>query len=115
MTKTVEDGASVYTDEAKAYTALPTAPTHRTVNHAKGECVRKGDIHTNGIESFWSMFKRGYKGTYHKMSPKHLHRHNVREGDTLAQMARCIQSMEQASHRQGPDCRQWPRQRGAGG
>lgn len=46
------------------------------------------------MESFWSTFKRGYYGTYHRMSPKHLHqylteftgRHNVREQDTIDQM-----------------------------
>ena len=51
--------------------------------------------HTNGVESFWAMMKRGIVGTYHKLSPKHLHRyaaefagrHNLREKDTLAQMA----------------------------
>ena len=50
--------------------------------------------HTNGIESFWAMLKRGYVGTYHRMSPKHLHRyvgefsgrHNVRTADTIDQM-----------------------------
>ena len=50
--------------------------------------------HTNGIESFWSMLKRGYQGTYHQMSPKHLDRHvhefsgrhNIREQDTVEQM-----------------------------
>ncbi len=102
VTETVKGGASVYTDEASAYATLPETLTHRTVNHSQGEYVRKGNIHTNGIESFWSMFKRGYKGIYHKMSPKHLHRyvgefqhrHNAREGDTLAQMAHCIESMQ---------------------
>ena len=33
------------------------------------------DVHTNGIESLWSMFKRGHVGTYHRMSFKHLHRY----------------------------------------
>ena len=63
------------------------------VNHSVSEYVR-GKAHTNGVESFWSMLKRGYQGTYHKMSAKHLGRyvnefsgrHNVRMADTLDQM-----------------------------
>ena len=62
----------------------------------------KGDIHTNGIESFWSMLKRAHKGTFHRLSPKHLHRyvdefvarHNFRELDTLDQMAFIASRME---------------------
>ena len=53
-----------------------------------------GQAHTNGVESFWSLLKRGYHGTFHHVSPKHLDRyvqefsgrHNVRPMDTLAQM-----------------------------
>ena len=52
------------------------------------------EIHTNGIESLWSMLKRAHKGTFHKLSPKHLDRyvqefagrHNMRELDTIEQM-----------------------------
>ena len=52
-------------------------------------------VHTNGVESFWSMLRRAHKGTFHKLSPKHLQRyvdefagrHNVRELDTFEQMA----------------------------
>ena len=47
---------------------------HQTVNHSAGEYV-DGDCHTNGIESFWAILKRAHKGTYHKMSPKHLARY----------------------------------------
>lgn len=79
-----------YTDENTAYEGLP----HRlTVNHGTGEYVRN-EAHINGMESFWSMMKRGYSGTYHRMSVKHLHRyvaefagrHNIREKGTLDQI-----------------------------
>ncbi len=86
------DNAIVYTDEARAYRHMPRR--HMAVSHSVGEYVN-GEIHTNGLESFWSMLKRGYMGTYHKMSPKHLHRyinefagrHNARSLDTRHQMA----------------------------
>ena len=47
---------------------------HETVRDSVGEYVR-GQAHTNGIESFWSTLKRGYYGTYHRMSLKHLDRY----------------------------------------
>ena len=61
----------------------------------------RGQAHTNGIESFWAMLRRGYQGTYHKMSPKHLERyinefsgrHNVREADTIDQMEAAVTHM----------------------
>ena len=58
----------VYTDEHGGYCHLPH---HETVKHSVGEYVN-GQAHTNGIESFWSLLKRGYHGTYHHMSAKHL-------------------------------------------
>ena len=90
-------GATVYTDEAAAYNALKPWFDHEAVNHSAGEYVR-GQAHTNGMESFWSMLKRGYHGTYHHMSPKHLDRyiaefsgrHNVREADTVDQMGNLV-------------------------
>ena len=86
----VEDGAQVYSDESRVYDKIPN---REAVNHTGGEYVR-GDAHTNGIESFWPLFKRGYYGTYHRMGPKHLHRyvaeftgrHNIRSQDTIDQM-----------------------------
>lgn len=65
------ENARVYTDEAAAYEGM--AHAHEAVKHSIQEYVR-GQVHTNGVESFWSLTKRGYYGTYHKMSPKHLNR-----------------------------------------
>ena len=85
-----KDGTKVYTDTAAAYSGVPN---REAVSHSTGEYVRD-QAHTNGMESFWSMMKRGYQGTYHKMSPKHLDRyvrefegrHNQRPLDTIEQM-----------------------------
>ena len=92
-----EDGAKLYTDDAAAYKGLEN---HETVKHSVREYVN-GQAHTNGIESFWSMLKRGYHGTYHRMSPKHLQRyvnefagrHNMREMDTIDQMRHVVAGM----------------------
>ncbi len=47
---------------------------HEAVKHSAGEYVR-GQAHTNGIESFWALLKRGHYGTFHSFSVKHLHRY----------------------------------------
>ena len=86
-------GATVYTDEAAAYNALDPWYDHEAVNHSVGEYVR-GQAHTNGMESFWAMLKRGYQGTFHHFSAKHTDRyvaeftgrHNIREADTADMM-----------------------------
>ena len=73
---------------------------HESVKHSVKEFV-KDMAHTNGIESFWAMLKRGYIGTYHKMSAKHLgcyvneftDRHNIRHLDTVNQMEVIAKSM----------------------
>ena len=67
----VAPDAQVFTDDRGGYHGLPN---HQTVKYSVGEYV-DGMAHTNGIESFWSMLKRGYKGTYHRMSAKHLQLH----------------------------------------
>ena len=92
------DGAIIYTDDAAAYKGMPY--DHQAVRHSVGQYVR-GMAHTNGIESFWAMLKRGYQGTYHKISPKHLQRyvnefagrHGIRERDTIDQMAAVVAGM----------------------
>ena len=94
-----DSDATVYTDDASAYESLPF--DHETVKHSLSEYV-KGDVHTNGIESLWSMLKRAHKGTFHKFSPKHLDRyvqefagrHNVRELDTLEQLRSLQKGMQ---------------------
>ena len=93
-------GATVYTDEAKAYQGMADY-RHDAVKHSLGEYVR-GPVHTNGIESFWSMLKRAHKGTFHKLSAKHLDRyvqefagrHNLREQDTIDMMAAIADGMK---------------------
>ena len=62
----VEPGATLYTDEAAAYRGMPEFE-HEAVNHSTKEFVR-GMASTNGMESFWSMLKRGYQGTFHHFS-----------------------------------------------
>ncbi len=57
-------GATIYTDENRAYTGLPFP--HETVKHSVREYVH-GQAHTNGVESLWAMLKRGYVGTYHQI------------------------------------------------
>ncbi len=87
-------GATVYTDDFKSYEKLD-GYEHGTVRHSVGEYVDE-QIHINGMESFWAVLKRAHKGTYHRMSKKHLHRyikefagrHNLRELDTINQMVK---------------------------
>ncbi len=90
--------ATVYTDEASAYKGMPYA--HEAVKHSVGEYVRD-QAHTNGLESFWALMRRGFTGSYHKMSPKHLQRyvdefsgrHNSRNADTIDQMTAIVKGM----------------------
>ncbi len=66
--------STLYTDDHKAYFGMLAYYEHEVVTHSKWKFV-EGDVHTNGIESFWSLLKRAYKGTYHYMSLKHLNRY----------------------------------------
>ena len=87
----VRPDAPVYTDELASYRGIPNP--HETVCHSAGEYVN-GMASTNGIESFWAALKRGYHGTFHRMSHRHLDRyvaefagrHNVRDMDTVDAM-----------------------------
>ena len=95
----VDELGSVYTDEWVAYRKMPRY--HVSVNHKAYEWATEDGVSTNGIESFWSMLKRAHKGTFHKLSAKHMQRyveefcgrHNVRELDTADQMLLVARAM----------------------
>lgn len=69
----VEPGAAVYTDALKSYEGLAPDYTHQVIDHA--EAYVRGKVHTNGLENFWSLLKRGLKGTYVSVEPLHLFRY----------------------------------------
>jgi transposase-like protein len=97
MRAAIKPGATVYTDSHGAYAKL-AGFDHHIVMHSVGEYVRD-QAHTNGIESFWALLKRGYYGIYHHMSAKHLHRyvnefsfrHNTAKVSTLDFIAMTIE------------------------
>ncbi len=92
LDQTVDPAARLFTDESPVYNRVAVSE-HQTVNHKAHEYVR-GEVTTNGMESFWALLKRGYKGSYHWWSPKHLQRYlceftgrfNARELETLDQL-----------------------------
>ena len=69
----VAHGSTLYTDDHRSYLGL-SGYHHESVNHSLGEYVR-GMAHTNGVESFWALLKRGYIGVFHQFSLKHLPRY----------------------------------------
>ena len=98
VAENVYPDAPVYTDELHSYRGIPNP--HETVNHTAKQFV-EGMAGTQGIESFWSILKRGYHGTFHKISHKHLDRyvtefaarHNNRPDDTLDMMGNVAEGM----------------------
>ncbi len=90
--------STVVSDKHRSYQGLPYQ--HLTVNHSISQFVR-GMAHTNGIESFWSLLKRGYHGTFHHFSRKHLDRYvnefvtryNLRPNNTIDIMAVSVRMM----------------------
>lgn len=69
----VVPGSTLYSDQANAYVKVGREYAHKVINHAE-EYVR-GNVHTNSIENFWSLLKRGIKGTYVSVGPFHLFRY----------------------------------------
>jgi len=74
INKHVPQGSTVYTDEASIYREIKKTYTHKTVKHALSIYV-DGNVHTNTIENFWSVLKRGLYGIYHQVSDKHINRY----------------------------------------
>jgi transposase-like protein len=74
----VESGATVYTDEARAYLGLDEDFAHKSVNHSREYVC--GVVHTNTLENFWTLYKRAWRGTY----THNMHRHTNRYIDERA-------------------------------
>ena len=96
--------SKLHTDESNLYTAPGTEfAAHETVKHSTKEYVR-GDVHTNTVEDFFSIFKRGMKGVYQHCGEAHLHRHvaefdfryNNRSGLGVEDTERTAKIIEQA-------------------
>jgi transposase-like protein len=71
--KHVEAGAALYTDALLSYSGLDANYAHQVIDHATAYV--DGKIHTNGLENFWSLLKRGISGTYVSVEPFHLFRY----------------------------------------
>ena len=69
----VVEGSEIFTDALPSYTGLEQEYIHNVIDHA--ECYAKGHVHTNGLENFWSLLKRGIRGTYVSAEPFHLFRY----------------------------------------
>jgi transposase-like protein len=93
----VARGTEMHTDAHQSYTGLEHDYLHRIIDHA--ETYVKGHVHTNGIENFWSLLKRGLKGTYVSVEPFHLFRYldeqsfrfNTRRGTNAERFAELLQ------------------------
>lgn len=75
MLANVKADSKVITDAYRSYNGLNKNFTHVAIKHTDGNYITVGDEHTNTIEGFWSLLKRGIIGIYHNVSPKHLHRY----------------------------------------
>ena len=71
--ESVEMGSTVYTDQLESYNTLQDVYNHQVINHA--EAYARGNVHTNGLENFWSLLKRSIHGTYVNVEPFHLFRY----------------------------------------
>lgn len=92
----VEAGSEVFTDALKSYDDLSRDYVHQVINHA--EAYVEGQVHTNGIENFWSLLKRAIRGTYISVEPFHLFRYldeesfryNERDGNDASRFQKIV-------------------------
>ena len=95
----VEPGSEVHTDALRSYRGLDSEYVHNVVDQA--ERYVDGHVHTNGLENFWSLLKRGIKGTYVSVEPYHLFRYldeqafrfNEREGKDADRFGKALGSV----------------------
>jgi transposase-like protein len=95
----VEPGSNVHTDSLTSYLAVATDYTHHVIDHA--EAYVNGNVHTNGLENFWSLLKRAIRGTYVSVEPFHLFRYldeqafrfNNRGGDDAFRFALALKGI----------------------
>ena len=100
----VAKGSTIVTDEYKSYNRLSNEYIHERVQHGIRNYVNERGFHTNGIEGFWSHLKRGLKGIYHVVRPKHLqlycdefaYRYNTRK---MTDIQRFLQFLSRPSER----------------
>jgi transposase-like protein len=98
--KNVETGTEVFTDALRSYSGLDAEYIHGVIDHA--EAYVKGQVHTNGIENFWSLLKRAIRGTYVSIEPFHLFRYldeesfryNTRKTDDADRFGKVVGSIE---------------------
>jgi transposase-like protein len=94
----VKPGSEVHTDALRSYRGLDSEYIHNVVDHA--EQYVDGHVHTNGLENFWSLLKRGIKGTYVNVEPYHLFRYldeqafrfNERRGEDVDRFSKALGS-----------------------
>ena len=104
IVRNVKIGSQLNSDEWLGYTHIGKLFPHSVIRHCGGEYVR-GAVHTNTIESFWALFKRGFHGVYHQMSRKHMQRYvdeftfrwNARPGGLKQVFADVVERVSESS------------------
>jgi transposase-like protein len=104
MRANVETNSRLITDAFNSYVQLRDEYNHESIKHTKGDYVTHGDKHTNNIEGYWSILKRGIIGTFHFVSPQHLqrycdefaHRYNTRHTTTAEKFVEAVKGSHNA-------------------